>query len=271
MILSVLSSPSVWTELVVSLVAASGGVIVYWALRLEEYGEKEEYRDIEDFRSSKLKSSSGRKILMRGIVVEIVVAFAVAAWDGLEIRQIARQMAKNDPRNQPVSDLSVDLQFTVHGTNTIKYEGIVWVARLLFGRFPALDSSVNFPGFVASDYTFQDYNREGTRTYYLRFRPDPGLGVGSGHLVNLGFGYPVSDIAKLDVLSLHLDFLPRHFKILDGMAVLNVSPGGRKEFPIPPLTMFFSSAYIHLVNGTNAVPIVFTMGGTNWIPQKVPN
>ena len=73
------------------------------------------------------------------------------------------------------------------------------------------------------------------------------------------------------MLSFHLDFLPRHSEILDGMAVLKVSLGGRKEFPIPPLTMFFSSAYIHLVNGTNAVPIVFTMSGTNWIPQKVTN
>ena len=104
------SSASWWlAELIVSVVAASGGIIVFWGLWWEGYGGKEEYRDIVDFRSSKRKAKSGAKILLFGIGVEIIVAVALAAWDGWEIRQASA----NTPAKMPVSSIEATADFFV--------------------------------------------------------------------------------------------------------------------------------------------------------------
>lgn len=54
---------------------------------MESKADKEEYLNVDDFRSSKLKRIRGWKLLMWGIMVETAVAGVFAARDGWEIRQ----------------------------------------------------------------------------------------------------------------------------------------------------------------------------------------
>jgi hypothetical protein len=68
-------------------VAISGGVLVFRGLWIENKADKDEFLDVDDFRSSKLKKKRGWKMLMWGIALETLVAGVFAAKDGWEIRQ----------------------------------------------------------------------------------------------------------------------------------------------------------------------------------------
>lgn len=253
----------------ISIVAGIGGVLVFLGLWMEGKPNEKPLRNIDEYRKHKARAVRGWCILMVGIFVEIVVAVAFAAKDGWEIKRIKDNAAQNALENRPIADAYVDLQFTVQETNTVQFKSVMGVAYLYFCRFPN-DGSINFPAFHAFDYRFVDYPR-GTRTYYLRLHPAHGIGVGSADQANWGFGFPASEIEKLDAVKLVLDFLPRHSEILEGMAVLVGNPGIRKKFPIPRMKLFFTEGYIHIVNGTNAVPISGTMDGTNYIPPRISN
>lgn len=69
----------------VSCIAASGGVIILWGLIWEEYEEKDWFQNITKFRMGHSKAIWGRKIVLFGIVVEIVVGFGVAIYDAWQI------------------------------------------------------------------------------------------------------------------------------------------------------------------------------------------
>jgi hypothetical protein len=87
MISTVLSSSSLsWLvgEFFVSIVAISGGVLVFRGLWIENKADKDEFLDVDDFRSSKLRKKHGWKMLMWGIALETAVAGVFAARDGWE-------------------------------------------------------------------------------------------------------------------------------------------------------------------------------------------
>jgi hypothetical protein len=70
MIPTVFSSDSLsWLvgELLISVVAMLGGLMVFRGLWIEKNADKETFLNVEDFRASKLKSKRGWNILMWGI------------------------------------------------------------------------------------------------------------------------------------------------------------------------------------------------------------
>ena len=71
----------------ISLAASLGAAAVAWGIRLESLGEKDWYRDIGDFRSSKLKARRGLRWVFWGVVAEMALGFALAVWDGWDISQ----------------------------------------------------------------------------------------------------------------------------------------------------------------------------------------
>ena len=95
------------------VVAASGGVFVFVGLLMERFSEKDWHKNLSDFRRSKSRMVWGEWIVIAGIVVEIGVGIfsAVDAWQ-------TRQMAiKDDPLNQPISEISANLHIEVKATN----------------------------------------------------------------------------------------------------------------------------------------------------------
>src|ERR1039457_1831633 len=137
------SPPSSWwvVEFIVSVLAASGGIIVLWGLLWEEYGEKEEYRGVADFRLSKQKAKCGRNILIIGIAWEIILAFGFTGWQAWEIWATG---AKNNPLNQPIRSVTASVDLFVEGTNGINvnfkepFKGFV---VLLFGNSQKLTNA----------------------------------------------------------------------------------------------------------------------------------
>lgn len=67
------------------ILAASGGAIVFIALWMEHGKEKEKFSNLKHFRRQLLKAKWGWKLLMIGIGFEVVVAFALAWRDDIDI------------------------------------------------------------------------------------------------------------------------------------------------------------------------------------------
>ena len=90
--LRLISSPWFWADVLLSV---SGGVLVYLGLRLEKAAEKKEYPGafVDEVKSRKLKAERGWRILMVGIVVEVVAAFGISVISGLEIADLSDKSA----------------------------------------------------------------------------------------------------------------------------------------------------------------------------------
>ncbi len=92
-----LLSPWFWADIFLSI---SGGAIVYWGLLIEKRAEKllppEDFRpDIFDdvVRQQKSELERGWRILMTGIVVEVVAALLISIISGLEVARLHDQTA----------------------------------------------------------------------------------------------------------------------------------------------------------------------------------
>jgi hypothetical protein len=99
LLLEMVKSPWFWLELFLSIV---GGVLVYLGLRIEKRAEKmippsdfdgegDIYADI--VRKQKLEEHRGWRILMTGIIIEVVAAFGITVISGLEIASLSDQTA----------------------------------------------------------------------------------------------------------------------------------------------------------------------------------
>jgi hypothetical protein len=89
--------------------AAIGGVLVLIGLWME-YVSTDEKRyenvDIDGFRALKSKEKRGEKLVMWGIILEIMVAVIFAGRDDWHVRQMDIANKNADPRNQPINAIS---------------------------------------------------------------------------------------------------------------------------------------------------------------------
>ena len=92
LVCKLLASPWFWLDIVLSVI---GGVIVYWGLLVEKKAEKllppEDFKpDIfaDVIKAQKREVDRGWRILMTGIVLEVVAAFGVSIISGLEIADL---------------------------------------------------------------------------------------------------------------------------------------------------------------------------------------
>jgi hypothetical protein len=87
LLLKLISSPWFWADFVLSVI---GGGLVFWGLKIEKDAEKKENLDVfvDEVRARKLKSERGWRILMTGIVVEVVAALGISVISSLEIADL---------------------------------------------------------------------------------------------------------------------------------------------------------------------------------------
>jgi hypothetical protein len=92
LVLQLISSPWFWADIVLSMV---GGIIVWWGLRVEKEAEK--FLPPEDFKPGlfddiikrqKREVERGWRILMTGIVFEVVAAFGISIISGIEMANL---------------------------------------------------------------------------------------------------------------------------------------------------------------------------------------
>ena|SRR5208283_3815908 len=97
LVLKLISSPWFWADIALSV---SGGVVVYWGLLVEKKAEKnlppadfkpDIFEDV--LAAQKREVERGWRILMAGIVIEVVAAFGVSIISGLEIADLTEKSA----------------------------------------------------------------------------------------------------------------------------------------------------------------------------------
>jgi len=100
--------PASWFigEAIICFLAAIGGVLVFKGLVMEGPPKGEGDKAIQRW-----------KLLRLGILVEIIVATAFAGKDGWHAWQINNEITKNNPLNQPISEVSAVFRILVSATN----------------------------------------------------------------------------------------------------------------------------------------------------------
>lgn len=95
MLIRLLSSPWFWADVALSI---SGGLLVYLGLKLEKEAEKlippsdfkpDVFEDV--LRPLKQKMERGWRILMTGIVLEVIAAFGISVISGLEMADLTEK------------------------------------------------------------------------------------------------------------------------------------------------------------------------------------
>ena len=84
------------------VIAGSGGVFVLIGLLMEMFAEKPWHKNLSDFRRSKCINLCGEWLVIIGICTEIYVAADAA----IKERKTETAIAKNDPMNRPVENIS---------------------------------------------------------------------------------------------------------------------------------------------------------------------
>lgn len=234
------------TEAIISLVAASGGIIVFWGLWLEKRAVKDRYSDVTDFRESKQKAEFGWKVLMVGIAIEIIVGFAFAAKDGWEIRQIETRIARNDPLKQPISDVSAlafievrDGDSKEQSIKAILPDSVSWVAYLTTLNSNREPTSVVSGLLVADRFTKialgGSHGPTADRGYSLLF-----------HLDDLGLrerGGLAEKINDISMLAINVFFLSTNAEVFGGRVKLIVNSQVQKTFSVLPQKGFAKTAF----------------------------
>ena len=89
--------------------AGLGGVVVFVGLLMEKLAGKEKYKNISDFRRSKLVREMGEWMVIGGIVIEVAVAASFAALDW-----------GNEPLNRPMETVSAYARILVKGDRYLR-------------------------------------------------------------------------------------------------------------------------------------------------------
>src|ERR1022692_4525074 len=97
-------------ELIITLLAILGGIIVLLGLWMEHKSAKGWYSNLSDFRKQKKKGEYGYKLVMVGIFLETLIGGWFAYQDVAE-------MWRNDPNNQPITSVGAEVNLLTEGTN----------------------------------------------------------------------------------------------------------------------------------------------------------
>jgi hypothetical protein len=287
MISAILSSSSaswwVW-ETLISLAAGAGGVLVFWGLWMEGPPDEKPFPNIDAFRRHKAKAKRGWNLLMLGIFVEIIVAVVFAARDGWQARQTANDIAKNDPLNQTVADLTVLVKIKVKGSNHIEspHWGKPSVAGMMlcapdtvarpgtnvffWTRFPTLVADTApmmkygsfIPAFATNELGLIIGPAEDARQYVMHFHRN--MEIAASQIDATGNTKAIDLINSVNVLRIDAKFLPHDSEVLEGWAKLFVNGIPRKMFVIFPQFSLRSLDALGTVPGDSG----FSLIATNW-------
>jgi hypothetical protein len=247
---------------IIPLVASVGGMIVFLGLWIEKEAEEEEIKPylsnfVGDNRFAKLKSKVGWRILMAGIIIEVITAAGLAGID--QIKEV-----KNNPWNGTISDISADMYFEINSTNPEPAEILVDFAfpdaDLFFDdKLPKLTDksfSPKFSPLYADRITcaFPPITNEVRNLSYWAYFHSQSAGAFSQGLTNV----PVKMISRVNFawIDLRSDgvHFPENAKILNG--AIDVKVNGtrgtvRRVFLIYPQIPFSTNGW-KMIIATNA-------------------
>lgn len=228
----------------ISSVASLGVVAVVWGLWWENRGEKEWYRDIKEFRSSKAKARRGLKLVFWGVVAELILGFTLTVVEGIGSMKTANEIAKNSPLNQQVSDVSINAVLNVKGEYApfLGEELSTWVTlnernnmgsgvlnTLYLGGFSTLYSGKIQAG--EHQETGNNY-----KTYSIQFLPERRFGTPQNGFV-IADRSPLTPelmLENITALMLHVNFISQDAEVVGGSAEIIINGTFRKTFQIYP-------------------------------------
>jgi hypothetical protein len=192
--------------------AAIGGLVVLMGLWLEYKGGKPGH-----FHVQKRKVECGEVWVMVGIVIEIIVGIGFAVRESWEAKQTADVIAKNDLRNQNISDISATAILIVMGTTfndlTNKdFKGRVATMSLWNSdKEPAPLDYLNADSFTRNDFfvVAGNPNASNSREYGIRFRS-------FNFRAFNGLETKVKALDDVQLVRMELFFLPRGSEVAAG-------------------------------------------------------
>ena len=226
-----ISQASIW------FLAAIGGLIVFRGLWLEYKGRKYGY-----FHVQKRKVECGEVWVMVGIVIEIIVGIGFAVKESWQARQTASVIAKNDPRNQNISDMSATAILIVMGTTFNDLTNKDFKGRFAMmslwnsDKEPAPLDSLNADSFTRNDFSVMwgNPNSSNSREYGIRFRS-------FNFRAFNGLETKVKAIDDVQLVRMELFFLPHGSEVAAGGIDLVVN-NTRKLFQIDTSRSSFANA-----------------------------
>lgn len=271
----------------VPFVAAFGGVIVLIALWMEELGEEDEYETIADVRKSKRVSKIGRKLLMFGIVIEIMVGFGIAAKD-------IKEFSENSRLNAPINSVSAVLGLKISGASGSYFSPGMGIfvppepdvgygqARITFFEGTNIfkqvfnlvsdGENIRWLGPMLVDLTATNGNG-GVIAY---FREDDLSEIGFLSTNKTGFGK--TDGAKVGVFNnigsvvISLPPMGTNVVVISGKILVKVN-SSRWEFPIPPQKPYMGMITSEIITNSNGerAAKVFPVRVADWaVPPRFP-
>jgi hypothetical protein len=222
-----LLSFSVWYAWsgIIPAVAGIGGMIVFWGLWIEKEADEEAKKEEHLSESVKLKAKWGWRILMFGIVVEIVSGSGLSVFDIVE-------SARHDPANEPISTIRANVELFGNGTNqshALFLGG--WTAdrmpiiKLFIGKSTAIASG--WPVVLTCSwcedspvYATNSSLHVMGKAWALDFNADR---LNGAVLSVIPERTPVKDAAQWDTLELDMSNLPRGCEIFGGNVKLVVN------------------------------------------------
>jgi len=234
-----LITPSNWLLILTGVIIFSVVLIIAnWmvlrGLRLEGKPEKDDSPSIEEYRARKANENKGWLLLMCGIRLELIAGAALAIFGIVEYVKTADEIAKNDPLNRPISEISAIVDFKVKEDNPSETPnwGMPRVAGLILCETNLVLGNV-FQGFsqlspLESD-KFDRYFDGKTLEYVLQFHLE---GVGAIFMRNntKTAEWALENVRFLDITT---KFLPHDAEVLGGSVVLTINSGPQKWFLIP--------------------------------------
>lgn len=222
MIFASFSPPSVpWyiSEGVFAFLAGLGGMVVSRGLTMEGPPKDGTPREIQ-----------GWKLLRFGVRLEVVLAMFFAAREGWFAHKMAIEQAQNNPLNQPISTMTVELQFAVEGSDFSKDPVMPPVAHLMLVESNMAPVLKEGPLVLVSDKAMLSsfVNVSNMRQYSMSFHSDPSR-VSSPSFFN---GKTAAEIINnVNALEIFPNCIPTNAQILTGQAELYVN-GIHKHYGI---------------------------------------
>jgi hypothetical protein len=102
-----------WWSILIVMVASIGGMVVFLGLWIEHEADELE-KKLHILQVVKLKKKWGWRILMLGIVLEVVLGAVIALWEGWNAHEIRKAEQMADWINQPI------FAFEAHATIFVK-------------------------------------------------------------------------------------------------------------------------------------------------------
>jgi hypothetical protein len=232
------SSAASWLlwEAGLAAAAAIGGVVVLRGLWLEGYKEKEGFSDVSEFRTHKAREGSGRKWVFWGVAIEVFIAIFMTFKDGWDFRQLEKEIALNDPRNQPIVSVSAIAQFIVKGDKHTwpEIRDNSWLGGLIFCEGCSSSNKVFYLDAKKDDATVMtilggNYDRE----YTLSFHKSLPSSV-FGEMPGMGKPAKCFDDVHSFVMQIPQISTNEDVQILSGTIDVTVNSDLKWHFEIPP-------------------------------------